>query len=104
MSNPINVLAPSIPTGVASNLAITAAASTATDLAVTNGATAVRMFAVTATVYVVFGATSTITDPTTSTGFPIAPGTYQDFQVKKGWHFKAIGSGNGDLRYFLYPI
>jgi hypothetical protein len=104
MSVNVNALIPAIPDGTASNLDISAAASAATDLSVGSGAMAVRMFAVTATVYVVFGATSTITDPTTDTGFPIAPGTYQDFQVKKGWHFKAIGSGNGKLRYFLYPI
>jgi hypothetical protein len=104
MSNPINVLAPSPPTGAFTNLDITAAASASTDLAVTSGAWAVRMYALAATVYVVFGATSTITDPTADTGWPIPAGTYVDFQVKKGWHFKAIGSGNGDLRYFLYPI
>jgi hypothetical protein len=104
MSNPINALAPSPPTGAFTNLDITAAASAATDLAVTNGGMAVRMYAITATVYVIFSPTSTVTDPTADNAWPIPPGTYVDFQVKKGWHFKALGSGNGDLRYFLYPI
>jgi hypothetical protein len=96
-----NAIIPSIPAGAVTNVDIDGTAEGEIDLGVTGGGWAIRIYAITVTAYVVFGLEGAVPTPTTDTGWPIAPGTYQDFQVRSGWHMDVIGSGAGKIRYFL---
>jgi hypothetical protein len=104
MSNAINILAPAIPSGAINNQAITAAALGAeVDLGVTNGAMGIHIAATGATAYVIFGPAGIATATVTNT-FPIPAGTSEKFQVRKGWFMDIIGSGNGNVAWYLFPI
>jgi hypothetical protein len=105
MSNAINILAPAIPSGAINNQAITAAALGAeVDLGVTTGGMCVHIAATGATAYVIFAPLGSVPTATVLNTFPIPSGTSEKFQVRKGWGMDIIGSGNGNVAWYLFPI